>query len=165
MCLWACVGSSVGNVLCLSAVPGKSKFFELGNPLLGHASRLGFTVELVLSSLSLHPDGKLRILLIVARDYTVTVRFLVEEQFIPSFLPYTVVRVPDKANLVQQANSFIGQSRSRSVGFELVLITLSLYPLGQRRIALIVMNLRNSTKSSNFSDQISAWYSRNLTPP
>ena len=89
--------------------------------------------------MSLDPDRQLRVLLVVARDDAVTIHPLVDEQFIPSFLPDCVMGIPDESNLVQETDSFVRESRSLSVDLELVLVALALDPLGQRGVSLVVM--------------------------
>lgn len=111
--------------------------FQLGNAFGCHASSLPLAKELVLTSLTLDPHSQLGVGFVVARNDTILVDLLVLQKLVPSFFPNGIVGVPDKANLVQKLDSFIGEGRPLPLQLELVLIALTLYPLSKRSVVFI----------------------------
>ena len=58
----------------------------------------------------LDPDRKLRILVVVTGNYTVSVGILESYQLVPALFPDNIVRVPYEPNLIQQLHTFIRKS-------------------------------------------------------
>jgi hypothetical protein len=124
----------VAFIFIFAQIPLKANGVQSGDALLGHTGRLSIAKELVLTALSLDPHSQLSVLGISAGYIAVAISSLIIKKVLKPLVPDGTVGVPDKANLFKSSNSLIGHCGSLCFCLELVLITLSLDPLGQGRL-------------------------------
>jgi len=139
------VGNLVGKEFTLFLlraplhVPDEANFVKSFFSLVRHAIRKTTDFALLLSSLSLYPDRQLMVSLVPTGDVAMF-EFLFELlEFLETFFPNRLVRIPDKPNLFQRLDTFFGDSGTLAFHFKFVLVALAFCPLRQKGVLRIVI--------------------------
>mmetsp|Transcript_381 Transcript_381/g.895 ORF Transcript_381/g.895 Transcript_381/m.895 type:complete len:241 (+) Transcript_381:133-855(+) len=116
-------GSGSGRALWNANRPLKS---QSGQPFVPRCLEI---LQCVCPSLPFDPDSELLVSAETGRDVRVPVFRFERNQFLKSLLPNGIMGVPNKAQIVELAFSFISQSRMLACMLQPVLETLTLHPL------------------------------------